>query len=194
MCGKKILLIPDPLLGICIDRLLILKDLLAHNYKSIEVEIAKIQGNLYDSEDYIEEKSKKFQPDLTVSFGLGNLLIGLLSDYNRLMINPDFFFSNKELVMKDLDESLLTYKDISKFSGEVWQLESPSHNIKGKKYIHFLFDGNFDDKENMDECYKRFGRYEVIENLDLYSPSGIENIASEIIRNLKISNHPFLIK
>ena len=177
-----IVIVPDSEMDDGEIKALELKKALNEHLPDSDIYISKIGDTLYESEDFAIELSEEKNPDLIISIGMANLLIGLLPQYNRVMLNPSY---NNSLSVEESCNGKLSNRKDNPSESQLYELDSPGHFQRGKRSMIALFDGSMDDKESMDVCLARHITYKVSEHFDIYNVQDLPYIRDEIINFLK---------
>ena len=166
---------------------------MGYEIKLIEGAFGEIAGlQILSQSDYLNWK-----PDLVVAIGVGCIAVGTIVKAMRIMINPDFHYSDflkkrirrcKERIESGIDDDTLprmeeqNCKD-AEFDAELAKdLESMEKSLRGEKPILGIFSHESDDMVDYEE---RYGDYEVNLSLDLDKSDSLDLLAKRIELFLK---------
>ena len=166
---------------------------LGYEIKSIEGAFGEIVGLRELSKSHYRE----WKPDLVVAIGVGCITVGTFVNAMRIMINPDFHYSDflkkwvrdrQERIDSGIydDDQLFEVKrdcEDSEYDARVAEiLESKEKSLRGEKPMLGIFTHESEDIASYKE---RYGDYEVNPSLDLDKSDTLDNLAKRIQLFLK---------
>ena len=142
-----------------------------------------------------------WKPDLIVAIGVGCITVGTFVKAMRIMINPDFHYSDflKEWVndrkkriesgVYDDDQRLEVERDCkdAEYDAVIAEtLESKAKSLRGEKPMLGIFTHESDD---MADYKERYGDYETHLSIDLHNNDSLNILVSRIDQFLKDNLH-----
>lgn len=159
---------------------------MGYETKLVEGAFGEIAGlELLSKSDYLTWK-----PDLVVAIGVGCIAIGTFVNAMRIMINPDFHYSEwirdrKERGVYDDSQLSRVKRDCedAEFDADLAKsLESKERSLRGEKPMLGIFTRESDD---MADYKERYGDYELNHSLDLCKAESLDILAERIEQFLK---------
>lgn len=153
---------------------------LGYEIKLIEGAFGEIVGlRELSKSDY-----RAWKPDLVMAIGIGCITVGTFVNAMRIMINPDFHYSDflKEWVHKAKRDC----EDAEYDARVAERLESKENSLRGEKPMLGIFTY---ESEDIADYKERYGDYEEYFSLDLHKSESLDFIAERIERFLKETGH-----
>ena len=193
---NKILIVPSLYGEYCAQRLGEKLKGKGYEIKMVEGSFGEITGLLVISRsEYLTWK-----PDLVIGLGVGCIVIGAFDQAMRIMIDPDFHYSDfckeemhryQELLdtgIKDKSKKFeieRAYQDFKHDAELAEKLEHKEKSLRGEKPMLCIFTNETGDMADYED---RYGSYEVNLDIDLNKMASLDIMMESIERFLKEAN------
>lgn len=168
--------------------------------KGYEIKVAEgAFGEIVGLETISKCDYLSFKPHLIVAIGVGCITVGTFGNAMRIMINPDFHYSDflndwiserEDRIErgaydeKQLAQVIQDCSDADYDSGVAKSLESEENSVRGKEPMLGIFTY---ESENMRDYQARYGDYESHLDLNLNESDSLDILVARIERFLKDS-------